>query len=463
MKPSKLIDDYDGFLKPKGSVKERIANGKKLRELCPRTSHADWRAPSERKDPLEWLSSQDVSRVQSLVPLRYGRMMYSPFTFLRGAALIMASDLAFMGSSGAIVQLCGDCHLSNFGIFATPERNIVFDLNDFDETLPGPFEWDLKRLGVSIAAAAIDNKLSKTAAARCVEACSKAYRKRMEQFAYKTALDVWYDRVDWQYLIDRISKPGSKQALNLETLRTRRSHAGAVAKLTEVIDGKRRIKDNPPLIYHSDIATADAMNQVFLSYLSSLWESRQRLLQRYSFVDVAQKVVGIGSVGTAAAIVLLEGEGGELDQIFLQVKEANSSVLERFLGQSQYRHHGERVVHGQRLLQSASDLFLGWTQGPRRQFYVRQLMDHKASVPIDELDADSLANYAAVCGYVLARGHARSGDPAVIHGYLGTSTTFDEALSKFALAYLKQNEQDFSVLLKAIKSGAVEARSVGKE
>ena len=361
-----LLDDWQDILMPPVSVADRIAAGKQMRDECSRTSHGQWKPSSHRQDPIDLLESQNHSRVEHLVPLRYSRMMQSPFAFFRGSALLMAHDLSFEKHTKLSVQLCGDCHLSNFGVFATPERNVIFDLNDFDETLPGPFEWDVKRLAASFAVAAEDNGFTKAVGERCVLALARTYRHRMEAFAQMSTLDVWYHRVDWEYLVQSIKKPGRKVSAiaNLARLKEKRSHAGAISKLTEVVDGKRRIKDQPPLLYHAELATQEATKMVLSSYAKSLWESRQRLLQRYRFIDVAMKVVGVGSVGTAAGIILLQGEGGDGDHIFLQIKEANPSVLEAYLGRSEFEHSGERIVNGQRLLQAASDMFLGWATGP---------------------------------------------------------------------------------------------------
>jgi len=458
--PVSLLTDWQDLLTTRTLARERLAQGKAVRDLRSRASHGDWNPAADRPDPVELLSSEDQLKLGHLIPLKYGRMMQSPFAFFRGAALIMASDLSYVPRTNLTVQLCGDCHLSNFGIFATPERNIIFDLNDFDETLPGPFEWDVKRLAASFAIAADSSSFTKSIAVRCVSALAKAYRRKMEEFSEMNTLDVWYHRVDWEYLVQRIMKPGRKGSAKAELarLKEKRSHAGALSKLTEVVDGKRRIKDDPPLIYHSDEVTIEATKSLLNSYAKSLWQSRQRLLQRYHFVDIAAKVVGVGSIGNAAGMVLLQGQGGDDDYIFLQIKEANTSVLEKYLGRSEFSHPGERIVNGQRVLQAASDMFLGWTSGPKRHFYIRQLMDMKASVPVDELDATTLEQYAEVCGYALARAHARTGDPAQIYGYLGKSETFDEALCKFAVRYAKQNARDHAALLKAIKSGKVAAK-----
>lgn len=455
-----LLNDWQGVLEPAAAFKERLIRGKEMRIDCPRTAHGDWSAPTKRKNPLELLKAQDATRLENLLPLRYWRMSQSPFAFYRGAAVIMANDLSTMPRTRALAQLCGDCHLSNFGIFATPERNVIFDLNDFDETLPGPFEWDLKRLAASFVVAAESNGFSEAVAARCVSALARVYREKMAEFSEMNSLDVWYERVDWEYLVRRIKKPGRKETAieNLAKLQAKRSHAGALAKLTEIVDGKRRIKDDPPTIYHTEMTTEKNVRQVLQTYALSLWESRRTLLQRYRMVDIAFKVVGVGSVGTAAAIVLLQGEGNADDHLFLQIKQAQGSVLEPYIGASEFSHPGNRIVNGQRLLQSASDLFLGWTSGPKRDFYIRQLMDVKASVPVDELDAVSLAQYAEVCAYVLARAHARSGDPAVIRGYLGNSDNFDEGLTEFALSYARQNEEDYQRLLDAIDRGKIKAQ-----
>lgn len=459
LKTVTLLNDSINFLKPQTPLKERIAMGKAMRERCPRTSHSEWNPLKNRTSPLELLASQDATRVHKYLPLRYGRMMESPFAFYRGAALIMASDLSTVPRTELIAQLCGDCHLSNFGVFSTPERNAIFDINDMDETLPGPIEWDLKRLAASFIIAANDNKLSRSVGQRCVEALAKYYRDKMEEFAQMTALEVWYSRIELEALLKRW--PGKTAVLEkLAKTSERKTHAGAVAKLTEVKDGKRRIKNDPPLIFHMLTDIQDELIQrIYQLYVRSLWQSRRRLLQRYHFVDFAAKIVGVGSVGTNAMILLLKGDGGDDDYIILQFKEACDSVLERYLGKSEFQHPGERIVNGQRVLQAASDLFLGWTTGELRgmPYYVRQLMDGKASVPIDQLDADGLESYAKVCAITLARGHARTGDPAVIHGYLGTKDTFDEALVKFSTAYAKQNEQDYETLIDAINNGKITA------
>lgn len=455
-----LYHDWETFHEPVKPLAQRIAHGKKIRQHAGRASHGKWKPSSHRRDPVDLLQSQHENRLSQLLPYRYSRMAASPLAFLRGSALVMAADLAQTPSSGIPVQLCGDCHLSNFGIFATPERNIIFDLNDFDETHPGPWEWDLKRLAVSFAVAALCNGFSTTTARACVEGLAESYRTNIERFSQMPALEVWYHRIDIESMIKQLQKAGRRESalMKLKEWKRTRTHEGAFAKLTEVVDGKRVIKENPPFIVRPEAVTSQQMQDVLIKYLRSLPDYRRQLLLRYRFVDMAMKVVGIGSVGTKCGIVLLEGESGGDDPLFLQIKQANPSVLEQFTGRSEYSHHGERVVAGQRLLQAASDLFLGWTTGPKGfHFYVRQLMDVKGSIPVDELDAVTLRQYAQLCGKALARAHARSGDAGVIHGYLGTSDAFDEALCKFAVAYTKQNEADHDALLKAIRKGEIPA------
>ncbi len=453
-----LLHGWEELLEPQRSYKERIDSGKAMREQSSRAEHGKWRPRKNRDSALSLLASQDQNRIKALIPMRYGRMMQSPFAFFRGNALTMASDLAHVPRTKAIVQLSGDCHLSNFGVFATAERNIIFDLNDFDETLPGPFEWDLKRLAASFVVAAQNNQFSKSVAVRCVEALGKTYREKMEELANMSTLEVWYDRVNSEELLTHLAGQGRGESTKkvLARLKEKRSQAAAVAKLTEVVDGRRRIKDFPPSTIHPEQATEEVVKEILHTYADTLWDSRRTLLQRFRFVDFAMKVVGVGSVGTLAFIVLLQGEGGDDDNIFLQIKQASHSILEPYLGYSKYDHQGERVVNGQRVLQAASDLFLGWTTGPfGRHYYVRQLMDVKGSVPIEELDSSGLVEYAEVCARVLARGHARAGDPAVIFGYLGKSDVFDEALAEFALSYAKQNEADHAGLVDAVNKGRI--------
>lgn len=452
-----LYHDWETFLDAATPPAERIATGRKLRSICQRKQHARWHAPSHRPDPVDLLLSQHHNRVERLLPYRYKRMSTSALAFLRGSALLMASDLAGLPSPGINVQLCGDCHLSNFGVFATPERNIIFDLNDFDETHPGPFEWDLKRLAISFAVAATENGFSTETAERCVHALASNYKMHMQRFSHMRSMEVWYEKIMWEDAVQKLIRPARKVAAQsiLKTWK-RRTNEGALQKLTEVVNGQRRIKDNPPFITHPEELTQRTMHEVLLKYLKSLPNYRRLLLLKYRFVDVALKVVGIGSVGTRCGIALLQGEGEGDDPLFLQIKQANESVLERYGGKSEFEHHGERVVAGQRLLQSASDLFLGWTTGPKGvHFYVRQLMDNKGSVGVEELDAVTLTQYAELCARALAHAHARSSDPAIIYGYIGNSDIFEESLGRFSLSYAEQNRKDYEALLKAIRNGRI--------
>jgi uncharacterized protein (DUF2252 family) len=385
-------------------------------------------------------------------------MMASALAFYRGSALIMANDLAQTPSSGLIVQCCGDSHLSNFGIFATPERNIVFDLNDFDETLPGPWEWDLKRLTASIAIAARDKKFSTADCETCVRDTVREYKNRIEAFSEMNSLELWYYRLNVDDLLDSIRRPEMRPELakKLEKMKQKRTHEAAVAKLTEIVDGKRRIKDSPPLITHSDDITPEVVELMMQEYLSTVLPAWQKLVTRYHYMDVAAKTVGVGSVGTLAGVILLQSESG--DSIFLQIKQARESVLERYVGASAFAHHGHRVVTGQRLLQAASDIFLGWTKGPKgRHFYIRQLMDVKGSVALEDLDEMGLAHYGEICAYALARAHARTGDPAMLHGYIGSGDALEESITKFAMSYADQNERDYQLLLDAVNKGRIAA------
>jgi uncharacterized protein (DUF2252 family) len=404
------------------------------------------------------LREQETDRVPELVPIRHERMIESPFTFLRGAAAVMAEDLAATPVSGLRVQACGDAHLLNFGIFATPERRLVFDVNDFDETLPAPFEWDLKRLAASVVVAGRTLGFAPQQCKLAAQAASTAYRTRIAAAAEMGHLEVWYARLDVDELVALVRK-GEARRLESGVLHKaqRATSLGALDKLTEMVGGQRRIVDSPPLIEHlpERRASVDAP-AVVRRYRGSLAGETRVLLARYRPVDWARKVVGVGSVGTDDAIVLLLGDS-ERDPLFLQVKEAQASVLERFAGRSRYTNHGQRVVAGQRLTQAASDIFLGWTRIERRDYYVRQLRDMKGSVPIDELSAEELSDYAQACGAALARGHARSGDPVAIAAYLGGGERFDLAVGGFAVAYADQTERDHARFVNAVRSGQLAA------
>jgi uncharacterized protein (DUF2252 family) len=460
---------------PHFSPAERAARGKAARSEVPRSSHGEWEPPSKRPDPVELLQEQAASRVADLVPIRYGRMLVSPFTFYRGAAYLMASDLAARPRSGLITQLCGDAHLSNFGAYAAPDRRLVFSVNDFDETLPGPFEWDVKRLVASFAVAGRDRGFDRKTRNRINEATSAAYREAMAAYAGMSNLDIWYDRIDVEALarsVEAKADPEQRKRLekNLAKARTKDSLA-AFSKLTTVVDGEPRIASDPPLIVQIDELAGqdagrvrDAIHTLFRAYRRTLAGDRRKLLERYRFVDLARKVVGVGSVGTRAWIVLMLGRDGD-DPLFLQAKEAQASVLEPFAGKSEFANHGQRVVEGQRLMQAASDIFLGWIHtdegldGQPRDFYIRQLWDAKGSAIVELMEPNAMMVYGRLCGRTLAKAHARSGDPVAIAAYLGTNDVFDRAMDSFAEAYADQNERDYKTLKQAVESGAIRAET----
>jgi uncharacterized protein (DUF2252 family) len=424
--------------------------GRGLRAQVPRSRHADWTPSPRRRDPVEVLRGQEAGRIPSLLPIRHERMAVSAFTYFRGAAAVMAEDLAHTPSCGLRAQACGDAHLLNFGIYATPERRVVFDLNDFDETLEAPFEWDVKRLGTSLVVAARDLGLAAAEGEAAAQAAVAAYRTRMAACARMGHLEVWYARLDGDELVTLSKRAGDRRVATGVLRKAHHStNLGALGKLTEVVGGKRRIIDSPPLVEHLSPADGgvDAA-EVIGAYLASLDDSTRALLRRYRIVDWARKVVGVGSVGTDDAIVLLMGDS-DSDPLFLQAKEASASVLEPFAGASPYDNHGRRVVAGQRLIQSASDILLGWTRLGERDYYVRQLRDMKGSVPVDKLSAPELAQYGRACGEALALGHARSGDPAAIAGYLGSGDGFDRAIAAFAGVYADQNAADYNAFLAA--------------
>ncbi len=454
---------------------ERSLRGKLMRKELPLEAHAQVARDPLRGDPVRLLDEQSTARVPELVPVRYGRMAVSPFTFYRGAARVMASDLAATPHSGLTVQLCGDAHLSNFGFFGTPERRLVFDINDFDETLPGPFEWDVKRLVASVVVAARDSNMTRKQARKIARSCAGRYRTAMANLAMMRDLEVWYVSADSDAIQKRLdplldAKRRKRLAKQVDRSRTRDSMQ-ALTKLTTSVDGTARIVSDPPLIVPvRDLVPAAELadphrrfHELIRQYRRTLLPDRRMLLERYHFVDMARKVVGVGSVGTRCWIVLLTGRDAE-DPLFLQIKEANDSVLAEFLGRSEFRNQGQRVVTGQRLMQQASDIFLGWqrTSGiddVERDFYVRQLKDWKGSIAVDALVANGLDLYAQVCAWSLARAHARSGDRIAISGYLGTSDTFDRAVAEFAETYADVNERDYGALTAAIASGQVTAET----
>ncbi|HEY7953091.1 MAG TPA: DUF2252 domain-containing protein [Solirubrobacteraceae bacterium] len=454
---------------------ERMAAGKTLREKVPRSSHAGWQPAPEREDPIAILEAQATSRVPELVPIRYGRMSLSAFAFYRGAAAIMAADLASTPVSGLRAQLCGDAHLSNFGGFASPEREMLFDINDFDETLPGPWEWDIERLAASLQIAGEDRQLDAIHCREAVVRGVRTYREAMRRFAEMTNLEVWYARLESQQILDLAEQEGIDakriKAVEKNIAKARaKDSARAVGKLTEQVGGELRFISAPPLIVPIEelFSTTQqrrlrkSITELLGGYRDSLPRSRQRLFDTYRFQAIARKVVGVGSVGTRAWVVLMMGRD-EDDALVLQCKEAQASVLEPYAGASEYDNSGQRVVEGQHLMQAASDIFLGWlpaigVDDQPRDFYVRQLWDGKLSVDIDSMGHEQLRNYARLCGWTLARAHARSGDRLAIAGYLGKSGVFDEALADFAAAYSAQNRLDYQALLDAIKSGRLQAQ-----
>ncbi|WP_354643965.1 DUF2252 domain-containing protein [Kitasatospora camelliae] len=437
---------------------ERYRQGRAVRKRVPRSSHGQWIPGADRPDPVSLLERQGEDRVQELLPIRYGRMSASGFAFLRGSAAVMTADLAAVPATGLTVQLCGDAHLLNFGVFGSPERALLFDLNDFDETLPGPFEWDVKRLAASTAVAALDRDFGRKAARETALASAAAYRASMRRFAELGELEVWYQRIDSAEMIPLVEHPKQRERLEAGLAKARRrTSMQAFTKLTETRDGRLRIISDPPLIQPLDVPVGQAVSKVYSDYRGSLPDDRRALLDRFRFIDLARKVVGVGSVGTRCYIVLLEGlSSGE--PLFLQVKEATRSVLEDYLPVSAYPNHGQRVVNGQRLMQAASDIFLGWTAGPLgRHFYGRQLRDWKGAVDMERITAPLLLQYARLCGLALARAHARSGDRIAIAGYLGTSDSFEQAVADFSVRYAEQTALDHAALLTAIKDGRVEA------
>jgi uncharacterized protein (DUF2252 family) len=465
------------------SLEERRARGKEARDRAPLSSHGGWTPASDRPDPVGLLQEQNRTREPDLVPVRHGRMLVSPFTFYRGADKITAADLAGTPTAGLQVQLCGDAHLSNFGVFASPERRLLFDLNDFDETLPGPFEYDVKRMAASFTIAGRNNGFTKADTRAATLEAVRAYREAMAGFAQMGTMDIWYAHLDEDELQSAMrsaakaskSKKGGQAAKRaeksaqkqIEKARTRDS-LQALSKLGEVVDGKYRIVSQPPIVVPMRELEATyglsadeverGLHEQFRAYRATLRDDQRQLLERFELVDVARKVVGVGSVGTRAFIGLLQGRD-QGDPLFLQVKEATASVLEGPLPKSRYKQHGERVVQGQRMMQAASDIYLGWTRGldVNRHFYWRQLRDMKGSAEVEAMVPLGLSFYAGICGWTLARAHARSGDPVAIAAYLGEDDQFDESITDFAKRYAEQNEQDYQAFAEAVRSGRLEA------
>ena len=465
------------------SVDERRAEGRALRKKTPQSSQGGWKAAHDRPDVIALLEAQNATREPDLVPVRHGRMMVSPFTFYRGAAKIMAADLESTPRAGLSVQLCGDAHLSNFGVFASPERQMLFDLNDFDETLPGPFEYDVKRMSASFTIAARNNGFSKGEARDATIASLNAYRAAMAEFAEMSTMDIWYAHLSEQTLMaaietfvgaskdksqKKLTKEGAKRAKKAAEKARTRDSLQALSKLGELVDGRYRIVSQPPIVVPARELPATygvsaeelqhAIHEAFRAYRATLQDDRRHLLERFEIVDMARKVVGVGSVGTRAFIVLLQGRD-EQDPLFLQVKEATASVLEDHLPKSRYKQPGERVVQGQRMMQAASDIYLGWTKGAQanRYLYWRQLRDMKGSAAVELLTPPALTFYARQCGWTLARAHARSGDPIAITAYLGKGDEFDQSLTDFSERYADQNERDYEAFIGAIHSGRLEA------
>ena len=457
------------------SPDERAAAGRAARKKVPRSTHGEWSPPARRRDPVKVLEDQAKTRVQELVPIRYGRMLASPFTFFRGAAAIMAMDLAKTPESGLRVQACGDAHLSNFGIFAAPDRREVLDVNDFDETLPGPWEWDVKRLAASVAIAGRDRDFTPKETRAAVLGTIRSYREAMREFAAMRNLDVWYARLDVDVLLADLAQVATAKAM--KKVKKGVAKAGkknslrAFDRLVRVVDGEPRIISDPPLLVPArELVSEDHAQELeerilelLGRYRESLQGDRRHLLDSYRFVEMARKVVGVGSVGTRTWVVLMMGRDGE-DPLFLQAKEAEASVLEPYVGESEFGSHGERVVEGQWLMQASSDIFLGWLpalgfDGGKRDFYVRQLWDGERSVEIETLPPEGLAIYGRVCGWTLARAHARSGDRIAIGSYLGKGKTFDRAIAEFSERYADQNELDYGILADAAKSGRIEVET----
>ncbi len=457
------------------AAEESAAAGRAARQGAPRSSHGEWEPAKGRKDPVKLLENQDKSRVPELVPIRYGRMLASPFTFFRGAAAIMAMDLAKTPQSGLRVQACGDAHLSNFGVFAAPDRRLVVDVNDFDETLPGPWEWDLKRLAASFEIAGRDREFTPKETRSAVLSAAREYREAMRGFADMGNLEVWYARLDVDALLAEVAEVADRKQMKAAEKNVAKAHKKnslkAFDRLVHEVDGEPRIISDPPLLVPARELVSDdqrheleeRIKQMLGRYRESLKGDRRHLFDSYRFVEMARKVVGVGSVGTRAWVLLMMGRGGH-DPLFLQAKEAEASVLEPYAGASEFGNHGERVVEGQWLMQASSDILLGWLpafgmDGKERDFYVRQLWDGKRSVEIETLPPKGLEIYGRVCGWTLARAHARSGDRIAIASYLGKGESFDQAIAEFSERYADQNELDYGAVADAAESGRIEVET----
>lgn len=441
----------------KATRSERRSQGKLLRDICSRVDHGKWKARSAKHDVIDLLEESNKDRIKNLIPVRYGRMAESPLHFYRGSAIIQARDLFDAPTPRIITQVCGDCHLSNFGGFATPERSLAFDINDFDETFPAPWEWDMKRLVASLIVAARYLDFGDVTGREAVRSCVRSYRERIDQYANSTTLETWYARITIDDIIasvkgdkDMLSRLGRKR----EEARSRTSES-VFPKLTKIVDGTPQIIDNPPLIYHFQdrIENLEELREnIIKTYRASLLSDRRELFDRYQPVDAVIKVVGVGSVGTRCLVALLLADNN--DPLFLQIKEARRSVLEKPHGKSKYAHQGERIVNGQRLMQAATDIFIGWTSGGKgKDYYVRQLRDQKVSAELETMKKKTLVAYARLCGWALARAHAKGGDAAMVAGYVGKSERLDDGMESYALAYADQVERDFASFKKAIRTG----------
>jgi len=447
--------------RPVMTFAEQYAAGKALRAACPRKAHAAWKAPSDRRDAVDTVLEAEKGRLPDLLPLRHGRMARSAFTFYRGSALAMAADLASTPATGVLVQCCGDAHLSNFGGFATPERRVIFSINDLDETLPAPWEWDVKRLAASFVVACRDNGLRDATAKDVVMACVRTYRESMAEYSRMKTLELWYQALGADELVAGIKDPDFRKRA-MKRLQKERAKSIAEDIFPKLVEHKGEmpvIKDQLPTIFHAEGHPPGEVQQILRDalavYRDTLSHSSQTLLDRYELRDAAIKVVGIGSVGTFCWVFLFMA--GEDDPLFLQIKEARASVLEPYAGASVFPNHGQRVVNGYRLMQPASDMFLGWSQGPRRHFFIRQLRDIKISVRVETFGRAEMDLYAAWCGRALALSHARSGNSATLSGYMGKSDIFDRAIADFSMAYADQNESDHAALERAVKQGKLQA------
>ena len=462
------FDDQQESARSEASIlspDERRAQGSALRGAVPREAQGGWKPPKKRRDPIEVLTASNEGRMAELVPIRFGRMLQSPFTFYRGSAAIMAADLASTPNSGLRVQACGDAHLLNFGGFATPERQVVFDVNDLDETLPAPWEWDLKRLTASIVIAAEYLRLHENEAARAATATVRAYRERMADYSSMRALDVWYDTISVDRVMAEMSGNNDKYrklaAKRVEKARQQSAVENIFLKLAEHHGALPKIRDNPPLVFHPSEELAPGMRtqyrEAIATYRESLPEHVRVLFDRFRLCDMAIKVVGVGSVGTQCLVALFMA--ADNDPLFLQIKEARASVLEPYACQSLHANHGQRVIAGQRLMQVASDMFLGWTTGENgRHYYFRQLRDVKISAIVEGWEVERLITYGQLCAWALARAHARSGDAALIAGYMGSSSIFDDAICEFSVEYSDQNQRDYRAFVKAVREGRLAAQ-----